>query len=220
MMKNYQFFLTLVFLLLNCIHAHRVEEVFTTIYNERIWGINNEGHGSSGIGSTVEATKEYRAFLQDFLHDFSITSAVDLGCGDWEFSQCIDWAGIDYTGIDIVKHIIEKNKKHFEGNTIRFAHANALTYNLPPADLLICKEVLQHLSNDDIKKICAQFKKYKYCLITNGISYYTGTSDNSDIFCGDYRDLDLTQPPFNIEGIRIFTFFSAGFLKQTLLIIN
>ena len=35
---------------------------------------------------------------QQFLKDNAIRSVVDAGCGDWEFSQAIDWTGIDYKG--------------------------------------------------------------------------------------------------------------------------
>lgn len=217
-MKLKIFFLILLF---ECyISAQSTEQVFTSIYSNAFWGTNAEGDGWSGIGSSYEATAQYREFIADFLKNYAIRSVVDLGCGDWEFSRYIDWKDISYLGIDIVEHVIEKNKKRFEADNVHFEHSNALKYDLPYADLLICKEVLQHLSNDDIRSICSQFKKYKYCLITNGIDYETMSSDNREILCGDYRPLDLTLPPFNIVGTKIFTFYSAGFLKQTLLIIN
>src|SRR5689334_20558292 len=77
-------------------------DVFTGIYGRGTWGTNDAGVGTSGAGSTLQATAVYRAFLQQFLKDHAIRSVVDAGCGDWEFSQAIDWTGIDYRGFDIV----------------------------------------------------------------------------------------------------------------------
>src|SRR5437870_4263480 len=71
-----------------------VEEVFTEIYNQAIWGANEQGEGYSGPGSTMASTVEYRGFLQNFLKEKGIRSVVDLGCGDWEFSQNMDWTGV------------------------------------------------------------------------------------------------------------------------------
>ncbi len=202
------------------LQATLTQQVFTAIYDNAVWGKNNEGEGWSGIGSSLEATIGYREFITEFLFSHSIKSVVDLGCGDWEFSRYIDWTGIDYLGIDVVASVIEKNLVRYKKTTINFEHLDALESNLPCADLLICKEVLQHLTNANIHQIISQFKKYKYCLITNGVDYTTLASDNYDISCGEYRPIDLTMPPFNIEGIKILTFYSAGFYKQTLLITN
>ena len=42
---------------------------------------------------------------------FKIKSVCDIGCGDWQFSQYIDFKGFKYTGIDCVKSVIDENKK-------------------------------------------------------------------------------------------------------------
>ena len=210
----------LIALCASYLQANTTQQVFTDIYANKIWGTNDEGLGWSGIGSSLQATIAYREFIENFLRDYSIKTVVDLGCGDWEFSRFINWANINYLGIDIVRQVVERNIEKYQTDTIHFMHADALGYDMPSADLLICKEVLQHLSNKEIFAICSQFRKYKYCLITNGIDYETLTSENREISCGDYRPLDLTAPPFNIPGIKILTFYSAGFLKQTLLITN
>ena len=63
-----------------------MEQVFTYIYENNIWGdnLNNKYSGSSGDGSTIEFNKDtYINFVQNFIKDHNITSVVDLGCGDF-----------------------------------------------------------------------------------------------------------------------------------------
>lgn len=196
------------------------EEIFSTIYENKLWGTNEQGLGWSGPGSSVKNTELYRSFIQDFLKKYAIGSVVDLGCGDWEFSRYINWNGIQYLGIDVVQSVITKNCLLFSKPNISFMPANALEFELPFADLLICKDVLQHLTNDDILKIAKQFKKYKYCLITNGVYSNTLSSDNPDIQRGDYRPVDLTQYPFNLQVEKVLTYYSQGFTMQVVLITN
>lgn len=187
---------------------------FTEIYEKGAWGAKD----FSGSGSTIESTLEYVTMLKNFMKSNNIRSVVDLGCGDWQFSKCIDWEGIDYLGIDVVPHMIEKANRNFAKSNIRFLHANGSEYEMPSADLLICKDVLQHLPNKEILKILAQLPKYKYCLLTNDANPITNFNFNQDIPIGDYRPLDLSRPPFNLVGSPILHFFSSGVLKQVFLV--
>lgn len=196
-----------------------IEGIFAKIYKQGAWGRNEEGKGSSGWGSTMKATEEYRLFLENMLAMLDIKTVVDVGCGDWEFSQAIDWDGIDYLGIDVVREVIARNKKKYASDNINFMHGDALTMKLPEADLLICKEVLQHLTNADIIKFSKQLSKFKYCLITNDISRKS-RDNNIDIPRGYWRCIDLMKPPFNFKGLNIFSYTERGQLKQVLLIEN
>ena len=171
------------------------KKVFETIYKKNIWI-----HGS-GPGSFPENTIEYRVFLQKFLADFAIKSVVDVGCGDWQFSRFIDWSGITYTGIDIVASVIEKNNTLYKKENIRFYHGDIVTYQPPKADLLILKDVLQHLSNKNILTILKKTKEYKYVLIINDY-----TEHNSDCFNGGYRPLNINNKPFNLHAQEVFSF--------------
>lgn len=182
------------------------EQTFTTIYDYGSWGKDENGEGTSGFGSVVEHVQPYMKLIQDFIDQNEIKSVVDFGCGDWVLSRQINWHGAIYIGIDVVKHVIEKNQKQFSNATTFFIHEDGLNISLPKADLLICKDVLQHLSNEDVSLLLSQIHKYKYCLITNDIDKDTLTSTNSDILTGSGRTLDLTKPPFNITGEKILTF--------------
>src|SRR5579872_1106350 len=107
-------------------HGISMEDVFTWIYQSGYWGVDEEGRGTSGEGSAWENVQVYVSYLQDFLKKHQIRSVVDLGCGDWQFSQFVEWGDIEYVGIDVVKEIIEKNKLQFASPARTFIHADGM----------------------------------------------------------------------------------------------
>jgi SAM-dependent methyltransferase len=174
--------------------------VFNRVYIEGWWGRDASNRGWSGTGSTLEITKEYRAFIEDFIVRNRITSVVDAGCGDWNFSKDIDWHGAQYVGIDISTVVLERVKKKYENEHVTFWVGDA-TEELPAADLLICKDVLQHLPNRLIQKFIKnnlKKGKYRWAIITNDMDK---KARNSDIPVGGYRGIDLSAPPFNVRGL-------------------
>jgi SAM-dependent methyltransferase len=188
---------------------------FDKIYRSATWGTNDGGVGNSGTGSTLASTAAYRVVLQQFLADNNIHSVVDAGCGDWEFSKSIDWTGIDYKGIDIVPSVVALDKQRYEAPNIHFAVGNIVDDELPPADLLISKHVLQHLPLKDVKKFLDKLPKYKHVLITNGVDADTMSATNGkDIEPGDYRPLDITKPPFDVAGTKILTYWDGHHMHQ------
>lgn len=195
------------------------ELVFSNIYANATWGRNEEGLGFSGDGSTVQNAAYYMNFLQNFIKANGIRSVVDVGCGDWSFSQHMNWNGIRYFGYDAAAQVIERNQSKFATPTITFVQGDASRLDLPKADLLICKDVLQHLPNEEIALFLTQLHKFKHCLITNDVDL-TLSSDNRQISMGDYRTIDLTKPPFNIPGTKIVTYPAGNFIKQILYIRN
>ena len=216
-------FFSLVFFFWLCsLHGQvdpaKSEKAFTEIYEKKVWGCNENGEGTSGAGSSKEQAAIYKTFLVKFLADHAIKSVVDVGCGDWSFSKTIDWSGIDYQGFDVVKALIEKNTLNYGSENIKFLHADGVSAPLPEADLLICKDVLQHLPNEEISLFLKQLPKYKYVLITNDI-YVPGYTLNAKIDHGDYRPVDLTLPPFSINGVKIIE-FPTDYRRKSVLFID
>jgi SAM-dependent methyltransferase len=173
--------------------------IFDDHYKSNLWI-----GGGSGSGSTPEITAEYRNFLVAFLRDHKIKSVVDLGCGDWQFSQMIDWTGIDYTGIDVSGVVLANTKKHARPS-VKFIQLDGSRNELPLADLLIAKDVLQHWSNADVSKFIPKMKKFKYALITNG-THEIAKIQNENTRSGGCRPVDLSAPPFNVKGEYVFKF--------------
>lgn len=171
---------------------------------EQIHAENKWLYGS-GEGSQRQHTRRYTSFLQRFLRKYEIKSVVDMGCGDWQFSQFIDWKDIDYRGFDVVSAVIEANQSRFARPNVRFQLATGDGSDLPAADLLIAKDILQHWSNAAIKAFLPNFKKYRYCLVTNCVNP-NGDTVNEDIEDGGFRYLDLRLAPFHVQAEEVLSF--------------
>ena len=172
------------------------EEIFQKVYENKDWG--NHGDFFSGIGSLLENTIQYRKYLKKFLKQKKINKVIDLGCGDFRVGKEIKWENIEYIGVDIVNKLIKRNKKIYSNKKIKFMKRNIIKNKLPEADLCIIKDILQHLPNKDILKILKKIRKYKYVLITEGIT--PGKFKiNENIKVGKYRPggLNLKLPPFS-----------------------
>jgi len=70
----------------------------------------------------------------------------------------IDWGDKQYHGVDVVESVIEKNIVCRKSET-QFTHLISLD-QVPTADLLICKDVLKHLSNAEISELLDFFKRF------------------------------------------------------------
>ena len=87
---------------------------------------------------------------------------------------------------------------------ISFLEMDALTGELPRADLLIMKDVIQHWCNGDILSLIPRLPRYKRALITNGFHPAGLSRTNVDIATGGWRPVDLQSPPFNLKGDYIY----------------
>lgn len=96
--------------------------------------------------------------------------------------------------------IIEINKLKHESYKVKFATSDVVNDEIPSADLVICRDVLFHLPNEDILQIINKVVKSssKYLLITNHIAVETDSFENLDISTGDFRRIDLFRPPFSL----------------------
>ena len=176
----------------------RLTDTFNRIYAEGTWGRDATGTGTSGTGSTLEITREYRAFVENFIKTHQVTSIVDAGCGDWTFSSAMNWGDASYLGIDIASDVIAAVRKKHERGKISF-RVGDITDELPAADLLISKDVLQHLPNAMVQRFIRnnlKKGKYKWAILTNDRG-----SRNGDTPSGGYRAIDLALPPFDVKGL-------------------
>jgi 2-polyprenyl-3-methyl-5-hydroxy-6-metoxy-1,4-benzoquinol methylase len=172
------------------------KEVFSKIYKEDLW------HGGSGAGSKLENVKEYVDILQKYIDKPEVKTVLDLGCGDWQFSKFLDLSSVSYLGVDVVESVIESNSTSYSASNIKFISRDITTYEVPKADLIICKDVLQHLSNKDVVTILVKIiTSSKFSLITN--DFKPENTENKDINNGDYRCLDLTLSPFYLDVVTI-----------------
>jgi SAM-dependent methyltransferase len=154
------------------------------------------------------------AFLQDFLTNNRIRSVVDLGCGDWQLSQHVDWGDCAYTGIDVVPSVIDTNHKRFGRHNRTFLCADPATdpSRVPTAELRLVKDVLQRLSNEYAQKILTLTNQSKSSPITNAYAPI-----NDDYKNGDTRPLDIRELPFNIKHAALLWAYAE---KAIFLVVN
>jgi len=124
---------------------------FSEIYDQNEWGYG------SGVGSLPLNNVDYMRFIRMFIERNDVRSVVDFGCGDWQFSRFIDWTGVAYAGFDVVADVVARNQKLFARDKVSFSTFTPET-NLPSADLIICKDVFQHLPNGSIRRYLDLFK--------------------------------------------------------------
>jgi SAM-dependent methyltransferase len=182
------------------------EPVFEKIYKEKVWGGNEDFF--SGDGSLSKNTSKYINYINKFLRVKKIKKVVDLGCGDFRVGKKIQWNKAKYTGVDIVEPLINRNNKLYSNKNVKFIKKNIIKDLLPEADLCLIKEVLQHLNNNDIKKILKKIKKYRYALITNCIPKNLEKKINLNILRGEGRKfgLHLEMPPFNQQVKTVLSY--------------
>jgi hypothetical protein len=178
-----------------------MEEVFTDIYENNLWGndYNDYYKGSSGGGSEINYNKDtYIPLLRNFIIENNIQTVVDLGCGDFKCGKMIyDDLDIYYTGYDAYKKMIDFHLTQYslpKYNFINLDVCNKKEYIIN-GDLCILKDVMQHWSLRNIYEFLDYVvynKKFKYILITNCCNQ---ESDNIDINNGGFRKLSCNFLP-------------------------
>lgn len=181
-----------------------MKDIFTNIYKNKSW---QDNYGTeSGPGSSIECAKAYLDFLQEFCKSNNVTSILDLGCGDFNLMRHFDFTNINYFGVDIVDHVILQNQNLYQSKTLKFESESITDYNDENVyDLLICKDVLQHLSHESINKILS-IKNYKQALYIND---FNNTTFNQNVENGQYSPIDLSATPFNLKGEYVFEWLSC-----------
>ncbi len=181
------------------LHPKNITDIFTNIYNKNLWGVHK-----SGFGNTFDYTVKYRELLKSFIHDNNIKTVLDVGSGVWEFKHN-EFDNTNYIGLDCVANIVKDNEQYVNEN-IKFIHGDIFNMELDKYDLVIVKDVLQHLSFANIIKLLSLLKLVsKYILIVND-----GNQNNTnDITDGDYRPLDCDKYPLSIYKPTLIDYFNS-----------
>jgi SAM-dependent methyltransferase len=180
-----------------------IGQIFTRIYESNVWGFG------SGHGSRLKETAGYRQLVEDFVAQNGIRSVVDYGCGDWNLAKEIDWGRASYLGLDVVGPLVDRLRDTYGRTGVEFDLAPSDPADLPPADLLIVKDVLQHHSNAMISEFLERgVPRYRYALITNDVEPRQPLEErvNVDIPAGEWRPLDLRVAPFHARATAIYLF--------------
>jgi hypothetical protein len=187
------------------------EEVFTDIYTKNRWG-GEPGTFNSGNGShDVDIVSPYVTTVTSELERIGGASmtAVDLGCGDYSVGRELSPFCGRYIGVDIVKPLIVQNQEIFSNDTVSFRHSNIVEDALPEGEICFVRQVLQHLSNDQIAAVLPKLNQFRWCFITEHHPTPARLSKPNDDkpHCDSIRirrgsGVFLDQPPFNIHTER------------------
>ncbi len=175
-------------------HLKSSSQVFVDIYNDDYW---NSMESKSGVGSTLEATSVIREQLSKIIEDYSIKNMLDVPCGDFNWMKAVQ-KKCNYIGGDIVTDVINRNNQLYASETVQFQKIDIASDPIPKVDLIFCRDCLQHISDDKVKKALYNFKNSgsKYLMVTS----YPNTWRNHDIYDGDYRPLNLLIKPFCLSN--------------------
>ena len=159
----------------------------------------------SGRGSLEEFSAPYVEWITKFIFERDIKVVIDLGCGDFRVGQRLCAASsIDYIGVDIVPELIVYNQAQFGNEHASFRCTNIIDDELPGGELCLIRQVLQHLSNDEIRRVIANCKNYRYLLVTEDVYAGKKLEPNLDMSHGpDTRTYKqsgvfLELAPFNL----------------------
>lgn len=177
-------------------------KVMEQIYEMKLWGNNNSKFYSGNGSHNPTIIKPYIEVVSSFLNSFKTPLVVcDLGCGDFNIGKNFIEYVKTYIAVDIVSSLIEFNSKLYRKDNLEFHCLDISKDDLPKADCAIIRQVLQHLSNNEVKKIIQKLKQYKYIILTEHLPKGDFIA-NKDIISGQgirlkkQSGLQITKPPF------------------------
>ena len=175
------------------------------IYEKHLWG-GSESKFYSGEGSHLdELVQPYIKVVKEFLTSFDQPITVcDLGCGDFNVGKKLVKYTKNYIGVDIVERLIEYNKEKYKAENLEFQCLDIAADDLPVADCVMIRQVLQHLSNQEVQNILQKLSAYQYVIVTEHIPEGEFVP-NIDIISGQgirlkkRSGINLLKSPFNLN---------------------
>jgi 2-polyprenyl-3-methyl-5-hydroxy-6-metoxy-1,4-benzoquinol methylase len=172
---------------------------FNVIYQKNIWG---SSESKSGPGSEHSYTENMRNKLIAFIKENNIQNILDTSCGDWNWMKLIQPDLCTYTGIDVVKDIVDNHNTTYANEKTQFINTDFLSFikNSPSNkyDLILCRHTLEHLPTEynlefinECKRVC------KYLFLTG---YNNPNRTNTDTFPDiryPYRPINLALTPYS-----------------------
>ena len=216
--------------------SYRRQEGFRLIYAGGHW---SDAGGGSGQGSTLPMTAALRALLFDLVPALGVRSFLDAGCGAMHWQPLVlerlqRQAGhhVAYRGVDIVPELIERHRVTFAHQpSWSFANedlaqeqraAGPESLPQPSYDLVMCKDVLFHNTNEAVLSILHRVS-------TSGSAYLLATSnvdpggsgalnanrtalgtDGRAMELGGFRPLDLEQAPFGLPRPEVMLLVASA----------
>ena len=150
--------------------AWPTKAAMSQIYENNLWG-GNPAEFYSGEGSHDPVlVSPYIDVISNFLQSFETPITVcDFGCGDFNVGKELVEFAEHYHAIDIVPSLIEHNQATFQFPNLTFHCLDVAVDELPSGDCALVRQVLQHLSNQEVQQILEKLSHYRYVIITEHI---------------------------------------------------
>lgn len=198
----------------NKVRGNTNRQIFNAIYKNREWGGNSQELYSGEGSHDALLIEPYIQAINDLLKEYKTPPVViDLGCGDFHIGKHIFESASTYYALDVAEIIIRQNTLNYSDKKIIFQNIDAAHEDLPNADIILIRQVLQHLNNQSIEKIVSKLKKFKNIVITEHLPFDQKFIANKDINTGPgirlfhNSGVVIHEPPFNL----------SGYLSETLL---
>lgn len=188
----------------------KLRHIFSEVYAKAIWGKAGDvtdqffsGHGSH----LADHVEPYVAAVSQFLQSCEIPqNVVDLGCGDFNVGSQIRQYGAKYIACDVVPDLIERNQNKFQELDVDFRCIDITEDPLPNGDVVIVRQVLQHLSNEHIKRVVNKLNGFKWLVLTEYVpegSFPPNVDQPTGSFSRLARGINsgvvLTKEPFSLK---------------------
>jgi hypothetical protein len=184
---------------------HSPAQLFGEIYRSKHWGGENRDF-YSGSGSHLPRMVEpfvtsVRALLAGFPKPPVV---VDLGCGDFAIGRRLIDLAQHYHACDVVPDLVARNRALFTMPNLSFRVVDAVSGVLPAGDVVIVKQVFQHLRNDQISAIVRKLAPYRTWIVTEHLPRGEFVPNANQLASGYTRfDINsgivLTEEPFCIR---------------------
>jgi SAM-dependent methyltransferase len=169
--------------------------VFRYAYHHNLW---RGAESPAGPGSSLAQTRVIADALPGLCERYGVGSLLDVPCGSFNWMAGVNLPGVRYTGGDIVPEVVAEAARRHPKRERSFLVLDLTHSPLPPADLLLCRDCLVHLSFADIAKAIGNIRRSKieYVLTTT----FTAEFGFRDIVTGDWRPINLEAPPFSFPN--------------------
>jgi hypothetical protein len=196
-----------------------IQEAFDEVYRRGLW---KSGDAYSGPGSEGLLADRYVALVQDYAATHKLRTVVDAGCGDFFVGSRLASSFDGYTALDVSPLIIEINKRRYVDPNMQhvsFGVADMTSTTFPRADLILIRQVLQHLTNAQIERILSNLEasEWRRALITEDVSRPGNNPiPNLDMPSHSARTriplgsgVFIDEPPFNRAAKRLAVIHGA-----------
>ena len=168
------------------------------------WQVRYERGETSGVGSHGDLANYKADTINQFMSNNHVESVIEFGCGDGNQISLTDYRR--YTGLDVATSAVELCRRRFADDTSKtflpYEPGVTLRDNPLTADLVICLDVLYHITDeDDFRATLTDIltSASKYVILYTNVDSGGGVSQH--IVWRDTRSYLAEYPEFEIDRI-------------------